>query len=63
MPGPDLGADCAFFSVRVEEGPEGAFVVRDFAFGTSGPGDWPVKPLAELLAFAADDLRVRHEDD
>jgi len=63
VPGPDLGADCAFFSARVEEGPEGAFVVRDFAFGASGPEDWPRRPLAELLAFAADDLRVRHYDD
>jgi len=63
VPGPDLGTDCAFFSARVEEGPEGAFVVRDFAFGASGPEDWPRKHLAELLAFAADDLRVRHDDD
>jgi len=63
VPGPDLGADCAYFSARVEEGPEGAFVVRDFAYGASGPADWPRRPLADLLAYAAADLRVRHDDD
>ena len=60
VPPADLETEYSYFSARVEEGPNGAFVVTHFAYGESGPDDWPRRPLAELLAFAADDLRVHH---
>ena len=60
VPTGDLDTEYSYFSARVEEGPEGAFVVTHFTYGESGPDDWPRRPLAELLAFAADDLRVHH---